>query len=167
MDVVNLLALPLVEIEKRVMHYDATFVVGGHTDYLMHVFNKTGFTKLLPKLLEAKVYVGSSAGSMVLGRRISAAAHKTLYGEVNTYGTSKFLELVNLALVPHLDSPRFPSRSKAVQKIAKQYKGTLCGLCNDSALIVNGDEQKVIGSMPFMAVNGTAVMAPDIPGLQV
>jgi len=49
MDIVNLLALPLSEVEERILQKDAIFVVGGHTDYLMSVFVKTGFDTLLPK----------------------------------------------------------------------------------------------------------------------
>src|SRR5690606_37109884 len=64
-DIVDLLALSIEEVEKRLADKDVIFVVGGDTDYLMSVYQKTGFDKLLPKLLETKVYVGSSAGSMV------------------------------------------------------------------------------------------------------
>src|SRR3990167_3692811 len=37
MDIVNLLALSLSEVEERILQKDAIFVVGGHTDYLMSV----------------------------------------------------------------------------------------------------------------------------------
>ncbi len=80
-DIVNLLALPIEEVETRLADKDVIFVVGGDTDYLMSVFQKTGFDKLLPKLLETKVYVGSSAGSMVVGKRINADAYRLIYGE--------------------------------------------------------------------------------------
>ncbi|MGI8935211.1 MAG: Type 1 glutamine amidotransferase-like domain-containing protein, partial [Phormidesmis sp.] len=61
------------------------FVNGGSIDYQMYVFKKSGFAKLLPKLLETKVYVGSSAGSMVIGKRVSTEAyHKIYYGEYVT-----------------------------------------------------------------------------------
>jgi dipeptidase E len=81
MDIVNLLALPIEKVEAMIMQRDVIFTVGGNTDYLMHVFNKTGFSQLLPKLLETKVYVGSSAGSMVIGRRVSTEAYANIYEE--------------------------------------------------------------------------------------
>lgn len=87
-DMINLLALPLDEVKERIMQKDAIFVVGGHTDYLMSVFVKTGFDKLLPELLETNAYVGSSAGSMVMGKRLSTEAYKRLYQDVTGYGTS-------------------------------------------------------------------------------
>src|SRR3989338_10198117 len=75
LELVNLLALDIEIVKKRIQQHDVISVVGGHTDYLMSVFNKSGFSKLLPELLKTKVYVGSSAGSMVLGRRLSADAY--------------------------------------------------------------------------------------------
>jgi peptidase E len=50
-DIINLLALPIAEIEARIMKKDVIFVVGGNTDYQMYVFQKSGFADLLPKLL--------------------------------------------------------------------------------------------------------------------
>jgi peptidase E len=53
-DLINLLALRLDEVEERISKRDLIFVIGGNTDYLMQVFDKTGFSKLLPKLLKQK-----------------------------------------------------------------------------------------------------------------
>jgi dipeptidase E len=147
-DIVNLLALPLNKVEENIMKRDVIFVIGGYTDYLMSVFNKTGFSQLLPELLKTKVYVGSSAGSMVAGKRLSTKAHKIMYGERETYGTDKFLELVDVALMPHLDSPHFPNRKESLLEAAKEYPGLVYGLRDDSALVVNGAKQELIGSAP-------------------
>jgi peptidase E len=38
LELVNLLALDIHKIEKRIALADIIYVVGGHTDYLMHVF---------------------------------------------------------------------------------------------------------------------------------
>lgn len=157
LDIVDLLALPLSKVEENIMKRDVIFVVGGHTDYLMSVFNETGFSKLLPKLLETKVYVGSSAGSMVIGQRLSTEAHKIMYGEDETYGTEKFLELVDVAIMPHLYSANFANRKENLLEAAKKYPGTVYGLRDDSALVVSGAKRQVIGSAPVKIVNGKIV----------
>lgn len=149
-DIVNLLALPLSEIENRIMQKDAIFVVGGHTDYLMSVFVKTGFDTLLPRLLANKVYVGSSAGSMVTGKRLSTKAYKKIYGERGSYGVTKYLEFVDLSIMPHLDSPHFPNRKETLLEAAKNHTGAIYGLRDDSAVVVNGDEVTIIGSQPVV-----------------
>jgi dipeptidase E len=154
LDIVDLLALPLEKVEENIMKCDVIFVIGGHTDYLMSVFNKTGFSRLLPTLLETKVYVGSSAGSMVMGRRLSTEAHRIMYGEEETYGTERFLELVDVAIMPHLYSATFANRKEYLLEAAKAYSGTVYGLRDDSALVVNGSEQKIIGSSPIKIEDG-------------
>lgn len=148
MDIVNLLAFPIDEIEERISKYDAIFVVGGHTDYLMSVFTKTGFDKLLPKLLENKVYVGSSAGSMIIGKRLTNEAYDLLY-ENTGYEVSKYLELVDFSIMPHMDSPRHPERMEKLSQAAQKNKGKIYGLNDDSAIVVDGGKIEIIGSEPY------------------
>lgn len=149
-DIINLLALSIEEVEQRFADKDVIFVVGGHTDYLMNVFQKTGFDKLLPKLLESRVYVGSSAGSMVAGVRISKDVYKIMYGEEETYGVTKYMEFVNLSVMPHLDSPHFPNRRETLLEAVKHHDGLIYGLRDDSAVVVDGDEITLIGSEPIV-----------------
>jgi len=150
MDLINLLALPLGEVEERIMQKDAIFVVGGHTDYLMSVFVKTGFDKLLPKLLKTKVYVGSSAGSMVMGKRLSSEAYKTMYREVVGYGITKYLEIVDFSIMPHVGSEDFPGRKEKLIEASKHNSGKIYGLRDDSAIVVNGDNITILGSEPLI-----------------
>lgn len=157
LDIINLLALPLDEIERRIMSHDVIFVVGGHTDYLMSIYRKSGFDKLLPKLLKTKVYVGSSAGSMVIGKRLSTEAHKMIYGEENPYGTDNFLEIVDVAIMPHLESPIFPNRKETLLEASRHFSGTVYGLRDDSAVFVKNGLQTVIGSAPVKIINGKVV----------
>lgn len=149
MDIVNLLALPLSEVEERIMQKDVMFVVGGHTDYLMSVFVKTGFDKLLPKLLRSTVYVGSSAGSMVMGKRLSSEAYTTMYKGVVGYGTTKYLEIVDFSIMPHIDSEDFPGRKEKLIEASKQHEGKIYGLRDDSAVVVEDNIIKIIGSKPY------------------
>ena len=150
MDIVNLLALPLSEVEERILQKDAIFVVGGHTDYLMSVFVKTGFDKLLPKLLESKIYVGSSAGSVVMGKRLSSKAYEIMYKEVVGYDITKYLEFVNFSIMAHIDSKDFPGRKEKLIEASKQNLDKIYGLRDDSAVVVDGTDISTIGSEPLV-----------------
>jgi dipeptidase E len=155
MELINLLALDSATVQERIGLADVIFVVGGHADYLMSVFKKTGFDKLLPRLLKAKVYVGSSAGSMVIGNRVSTEAYATVYGEENDYGITKYMSLVDFAIKPHLGSKLFPkNRKEVLLDVAKDYKGTLYGLKDDSAIVVEDDRTYLIGSEPIKIIDG-------------
>jgi dipeptidase E len=154
-DIVNLLALPLDEVEARMSKKDVIFVVGGNIDYQTQVFTKTGFAKLLPKLLETKVYVGSSAGSMVLGKRVSSETYETVFGERSDFGIAEFMGLVNLAVIPHLGSPGFTNnRTGTLERVVPKLDFPVYGLRDDSALVIDGDTQTLIGSEPVKIVNG-------------
>lgn len=157
-DIINLLALSLDEVEARIEKCDVIFVIGGDNDYLMSVFNKTGFAELLPKLLETKVYVGSSAGSIVVGKRISDAAYSNLSGDYNTYGIERYLELVDFAFKPHLNSPVWVNNR--AEKLAITCAGTdypVYALQDDSAIVIDGETTKFIGSEPVKIVDGAVI----------
>lgn len=149
-DIVNLLALPISEAEERIEKCDVIFVVGGNTDYLMHVFQKTGFDKLLPKLLKTKVYVGSSAGSIVMGKRPSTKEYLEAFGREKDFGVTSYLEFVELAIRPHMDSSEEPKRREDVlRKTSKGLDFPVYGLRDDAAIVVNGDRIEFIGSEPY------------------
>jgi dipeptidase E len=155
MELVNLLALDSETVKARIELADVIFVVGGHTDYLMSVFKKTGFDKLLPELLKTKVYVGSSAGSMVLGNRVSTEAYAKIYGEENDYSIQQYIGLVDFAIKPHLGSKLFPqNRKEVLLDVTKNYTGTVYGLSDESAIVVDGSETYFIGSEPVKIVDG-------------
>ena len=157
-DLINLLALPLTQVKARIELCDVIFVVGGHTDYLMYVFNKTGFAKLLPELLTTKVYVGSSAGSMVVGRRVTTEAYAEIYGESGDWPVKDFLNLVDFAIKPHLNSEVFPkNRKENLFMVTRDYAGLLYGLADDSAIVVDNKRTYTIGSKPVRIKDGAIV----------
>lgn len=150
-DIINLLALSLEEVEARINRCDVIYVVGGNTDYLAHVFKKTGFDKLLLKLLKTKVYVGSSAGSIVMGKRPSSKEYLEAFGKEKDFGTTSYMGLVDLAIRPHMDSSDNPKRREDV--LSASSKGLdfpVYGLRDDAAIIVNGDKIDTIGSEPYL-----------------
>ena len=156
-DIINLLALSIEEVENRLADKDVIFVVGGDTDYLMSVFQKTGFDKLLPKLLQTKVYVGSSAGSQVVGKRISDAAYRLIYGEDCKWNIDQYAGLVDLSIMPHLDSPDFPNRKESLLEAVGSFEGKVYGIRDDSAIVVDGDDIRTVGSEPILIENGKLV----------
>jgi dipeptidase E len=152
---VNLLALDAQAITERIAKCDVVYVVGGHTDYLMSVFNKSGFTNSLKEIANTKLYIGSSAGSMVVCGRVSTDNYIAEFEERGTYGITEYAMLVDFALKPHLNSPDFPDRTvNKLKRAAHGYTGTLYCLSDSSALSVNDDSVKVIGKDWIKFVDG-------------
>lgn len=113
----ELTALPSVKKElwaPILLETDALLVGGGDCQYLCYWMQRSGLTDLLPLLLRKTVYVGLSAGSMVMTRFGTTYSNHTLPAE-----SDKSLGLVDFALHPHLDHAWFPENSLAnLQKLA-------------------------------------------------
>jgi len=143
---VNLLALDIKKVEERIMLSDVIFVLGGNTEYLKNVFEKTGFSKLLPKLLETKVYIGSSAGSMIVGHLPSYKNQDKYYGQLEHYNVKSYLDLLDLSILPHFRASYLNNRDdKWAIEESKNVGYTVYALSDDSALIINENDRYVIG----------------------
>ena len=113
----ELTALPSIKKETWVsllQQTDALLVGGGDCQYLCYWMQQSGLTELLPSLLNKIVYVGLSAGSMVM-----TSFGTTYNGHTLPPETDKCLRLVDFAILPHLDYESFPQNSLAnLQKLA-------------------------------------------------
>ncbi len=107
----ELTALPTVKEELWVpllRNTDVLLVGGGDCQYLTFWMRKSGLAHLLPSLLQKTVYVGLSAGSMIMTRFGTSYGNHLLPAE-----SDKCLGLLNFAIHPHLDYPTFPDNSMA------------------------------------------------------
>ncbi len=100
---------------------DVLFFEGGNTYHLMRWINKSGLINLLPKLLESKVYVGLSAGSMVTGPDLALRLSQIIYGDDMEEKNMDGLNFVDFYFLPHLYSPLFPERMEEnAKKVANE-----------------------------------------------
>src|SRR5580698_8545342 len=109
--VLELTALPSIDEElwvPMVHETDALLVGGGDALYLCYWMRQSGLADLLPSLREM-VYVGQSAGSMVMTPSIGEefVIWKPPTGDHRTLG------LVEFSIFPHLDYEGFPENTMA------------------------------------------------------
>jgi dipeptidase E len=113
----ELTALPSIKQElwiSMLLETDALLVGGGDCQYLCYWMQQSRLTDLLPKLLSNTVYVGLSAGSMIMTRYGTTYGNHTLPAD-----SCKSFNLVDLALHPHMDYELFPENSMAnLQRLA-------------------------------------------------
>lgn len=107
--VLELTALPSIDRKywvPVVERTDALLVSGGDPLYLCYWMRQSGLADLFPSLVET-VYVGVSAGSLVMGPCIGGdvADLSPLNGGDSTLG------LVDFAIFPHVDHPDMPEFS--------------------------------------------------------
>ena len=109
--VLELTALPSINKEHwvpMVQESDALLVGGGDPLYLSYWMRQSGLADLLPSLRQM-VYVGLSAGSMVMAPNIG----EEFVGWSPPSGGDKTLGMVDFAMFPHLDHKDLPDNSMA------------------------------------------------------
>jgi dipeptidase E len=139
----ELTALPSIKPELWVpmlQETDALLVGGGDCQYLCYWMQQSGLTNLLPSLLHKIVYVGLSAGSMIMTR------YGTTYGNhVLPAGSDKSLGLVDFAIHPHMDHEWFPNNSLAnLEKLAATIPVPSYAIDDQTAIKVTDNSLEVI-----------------------
>ncbi len=151
LEFLNLRALSFAQVEERLAGCDAVYCVGGHTDFLMRTVVDSGFDKIIQRVLETKVWVGSSAGSMIIGHRAPILDLSRPLSDGETYGVESYLELVDLAISPHIGRDGYPSNlAELTETHGEGLSVPIFGLRDDAAVMINGDQVSVIGSEPLV-----------------
>ena len=118
--VLELTALPSIAREQwvpLVQEADALLVGGGDVLYLCYWMRQSGLADLLPQLARETVYVGVSAGSMVVTPNFGETYDGWFCREPPASnlptGDDGALGLVDFSVFPHLDHEKFPENSLA------------------------------------------------------
>ncbi|MEI6477736.1 MAG: Type 1 glutamine amidotransferase-like domain-containing protein [bacterium] len=144
-DIMDIAAVPLEIWKPRLEAADILVMGGGNTSYLLEQIHSSGLAEVLPELLKTRVYLGTSAGSMVVGTDMPAEALEMVYPDESTKG-EKGLRLVDFYILPHFGSEYFPEvHEKNAQKVADISRQTVYLLDDQTGIEVNGDSITVIG----------------------
>jgi dipeptidase E len=139
----ELTALPSIKLELWVpllRETDALLVGGGDCQYLCYWMQQSGLADLLPSLLQKMVYVGLSAGSMIMTRYGTTYGNHTLPAE-----SDKSLGFVDFAIHPHLDYEWFPENSMAnIEKLAATIPMPSYAIDDQTAIKVTDEGIEVI-----------------------
>lgn len=144
-DIVDIAAVPKESWSKRFERADVLCFGGGDEQYLARVMHESGVAKVLPVLLQSKVYVGISAGSMVIGKLLPSTLTQELWPEESFEGDDPGLGILNLSILPHLNSDYFAHlRTPLIESLAQQFPQTVYALDDSSALkVVDGSIEVV------------------------
>ena len=107
-DIVDISALSKNQWQPRFESVDVLLFGGGNTRHLSYWIRKSRLIELLPKYLETKVYIGISAGSIVLGKNMFLSNEEKFYYE-NSRATESnaLLNILNFSIRPHLNNDFF------------------------------------------------------------
>ena len=140
----ELTALPSIDEDNwvpLVREADVLLVSGGDALYLNHWMRQTGFADLLPTLSET-VYVGMSAGSMVMAPRIG----DDFVGWRPPDGAGdSTLGIVDFSIFPHLDHEGMAQNTMAcAERWAASLGGPAYGIDDETAIVVTDGTVEVV-----------------------
>lgn len=155
-DIVDISAIKKQFWQPRLQHADILLFGGGNTSHLRYWIKESGLEQILPALLETRVYVGISAGSIVTTKSIALAnkAKKEFAKEIGEYVGEEGLGYVNFHIRPHLNSPKFPSaRIPNIEKMAEEIKEPIYAIDDDTAIKVVDNEVTVVSEGQWKRFN--------------
>jgi dipeptidase E len=141
--VLELTALPSLDRKLWVPWVEETDVLlanGGDALYLAHWMRQSGVADLLPSLKD-KVYVGFSAGSMVMTPRIGA----DFAGWRSPTDDDRTLGVVDFSIFPHVDHPDLAENTMAhAERWAAGLSGPAYAIDDDTAIqVVDGNAEVI------------------------
>jgi dipeptidase E len=141
--VLELTALPSIDEEHwvpQVRETDVLLVAGGDALYLGHWMRQSGLADLMPSLIET-VYVGLSAGSMVMTPRIG----EDFVGWKPPTGDDSTLGIVDFSIFPHLDHELLPENTMAdAERWAAGIPGPAYAIDDETAIRVTDGTVDVV-----------------------
>lgn len=152
LDIVDVSALPKYIWLPRLKKANVIFVGGGNTIHLMNWVVKSGLDKELKNLLKTRVYVGISAGSILLIPTLSATS-ELLYDD-NDGKEYKGLGFVDFHVRPHLNSKFFPKvRDEILKELAPKLGGTLYAMDDNSAVVYDNGKIEIVSEGKWIKYN--------------
>lgn len=149
--VLELTALPSISPERWVSWVraaDALLVDGGEAIYLAHWMRESALAELLPDLTDT-VWVGVSAGSMVMTPRIGAE-----FVDWDQGGTDEALGVVDFSIFPHLDYPGWETNTLArARQWARSIPGPAYAIDEQTAIAVVDGAVTVVSEGHWEALN--------------
>ena len=142
--VLELTALPSIDEERwvpKVRQTDVLLVSGGDALYLAHWMRKSGFVEIMQSL-SATVYVGMSAGSMVMSPRIG---EDFVGWKPRDGGDDSALGVVDFSIFPHVDHPMLPENTMAAaERWAAGIAGPSYAIDDETAIKVSDGTAEVV-----------------------
>ncbi|HET9081500.1 MAG TPA: Type 1 glutamine amidotransferase-like domain-containing protein [Trebonia sp.] len=174
LNILELNGLPAQVILERLRQADVIYVEGGNHYYLANSITANGLAAELADILESKVYVGVSAGSMIFSRNLSERTGKAFAEEedLRILGETPVCSPIGLFdwyLKPHLNARGYNRTPAWFEKVAAELDFPVYALDNDSAVRIRGDEADVVSEGEWLLLNGQepqplqATLRPDKP----
>lgn len=134
-------------LKERLKSFNIFYFSGGDPGYLLDIIKDSLLLEIVLEGVENGVILaGSSAGAMVMGKKVMAKVYQFMARGIPPPWEDG-LDIVDLCVVPHFDylQKRYSKKfwDKLVANLPKDTK--IIGIDENTALILEGNEKKVLG----------------------
>ncbi len=152
-DIIDFAGLPESIYQPHFEKADVICFGGGDERYLAQATQSIG-SYLVP-LLKSKVYMGISAGSMILGSLLSVSINERLFPEDGFASIeSEGLSILPITFIPHLNSEYFANvRRPFLESLKDSFIQITYVVDDKTALKIDGDRIDVVGTGEYIVFN--------------
>ncbi|GAA3876567.1 Type 1 glutamine amidotransferase-like domain-containing protein [Streptomyces sp. NPDC059687] len=150
LDLLELNGLPRGMVVDRLSRADVIYVHGGNPYHLARSITGNGLADAFLDVLQDRVYVGVSAGSMIFSQHLSEHSADVIgdTADLHALGATTVrppFGLFDWYLKPHLYSPHFPERNDAwADRIVERADFPVYFIDDETAVRVHDDEVDVV-----------------------
>ena len=161
-DLLSLFAGPASLVESRLRSADVIFCYGGSNHWLAHAWTSTGLAPVLAELLDEKVYLGWSAGSMIFSRlqaeSVEAFSDQDEVARFELAKVAPAVPLFDWFVICHRGADWQPQvTDEVIAKCAARLGGPVYFLDDDTALLVRdaASAPEVVSTGQWRLFDGT------------
>ncbi len=146
-DIVDVSAVPAEVWKPRFMAADVISVGGGEEQYLAKVFREAGMKEFLLSVPDTKVYMGTSAGSMVAGQFLPYGVLKIIYPEED-FGDllESPMGFYDFLFIPHLNSKWFTHVTEEnLENLKDKFEHSAYATDDETAIKIDGAKFEIVG----------------------
>lgn len=147
-DILDVAAVPSEIWKPRLEAADIISFGGGNEQYLAKVLGDIGMKDFLLSVLDTKVYMGISAGSMVTGKYLPRDLLKIVYPEEDFGDTLESpMGFCDFSFVPHLHSEWFTHVTKdTLESLKDQFTHSVYATDDQTALSITNGVVQIVGT---------------------
>ncbi|MEG0364904.1 MAG: Type 1 glutamine amidotransferase-like domain-containing protein [Erysipelotrichales bacterium] len=142
-EIVDIDAFPIAKVQEKIEKADVIYVSGGNTFFLLDILKRTGMDEvIINEINKGKLYIGESAGAMILSENIEYVETMDDASVVLEKGSYDALNEISFYPLPHYKE--FPFEQETIDILNDyQDKVEMIPITNSQIIVVNENEYQV------------------------
>jgi dipeptidase E len=146
-DIADIAGMPTEQVAEHFEAADVICIGGGDDSYISEVLRTQGLVEPLRDALQSRIFMGISAGSMLVGTPLPPNVNKKFYpDEPFLREQAQTLGWCDITFIPHLGSKECPEvRVESLELLKESLPINTVAVADESAIVINGDDLNIVG----------------------